>query len=87
MLKCWNSDPNERPLFSTLVSSISMFAEKITGYLDVGNYNSVEANIFNATPDGEDQAKKEHETNIGVPLNNHSIKINVECHSEDESLP
>ena len=35
MLKCWKIDPNERPSFSTLVNSISGFAEITAGYSDV----------------------------------------------------
>ena len=54
MLKCWNSDPNERPSFSALVKSISGFAEMTAGYLDVSNYNPFEANVHTATPGGED---------------------------------
>lgn len=44
MLKCWHSEPTERPSFSSLVSSISGFAETIGGYLDVGNYNPFTTN-------------------------------------------
>ena len=53
MLKCWNSDPNERPSFLVLVKSISGFAEKTAGYLDVSSYNPFEASIPTATPGGE----------------------------------
>ena len=54
MLKCWYSDPNERPSFSTLTKSISGFAEMTAGYLDVSNYNPFEANVPTATTGGED---------------------------------
>ena len=53
MLKCWNSDPNERPSFSTLMKSVSGFAEMTAGYLDVSNYNPFEASIPTATTGGE----------------------------------
>ena len=87
MLKCWNSDPNERPSFSALVNSISGFAEKTAGYLDVSNYNPFEANVSTATPGAEnrdDQTEEEHDANIGVPLDNPPVEINVQCPSEDE---
>ena len=90
MLKCWNSDPNKRPPFSQLANSISEFAEKIAGYLDVRNYNPFEANIFTATTGGEDcdnQAEEEHDTNVCVSLDNPPVIITVECPSEDESSP
>ena len=78
MLKCWNSDPNERPSFSTLAKSISEFAEMTAGYLDVSNYNPFEANIPTATTGAEnrdDQTGEEHYTN--VPLNNSPVKVNA----------
>ena len=90
MLKCWNSDPNERPLFSQLANSISEFAEKIAGYLDVSNYNPFEVNISTATTGEEDcdnQAEEEHDNNICVFLGNPPVIITVECPSEDESPP
>ena len=90
MLKCWNSDPNKRPPFSQLANSISEFAEKIAGYLDVRNYNPFEANIFTATTGGEDcdnQAEEEHDTNVCVSLDNRPVVITVECPSEDEGPP
>ena len=87
MLKCWNSDPNERPSFSTLVNSISGFAEITAGYLDVSNYNPFEANITAATTGAENghiQTEEECDTHVGGPLDNPPIEINVQCPSEDE---
>ena len=80
MLKCWNSDPNERPSFSTLVKFISGFAEKTAGYLDVSNYNPFEASIPTATPGGEnrdDTTEEKPDTNDDVPLNNPPVEVNV----------
>ena len=88
MLKCWNSNPNERPSFSTLVKFISGFAEMTAGYLDVSNYNPFEASIPTATAGGENsdaQAEEENDINVGVPLDNPPVEINVQCPSEDES--
>ena len=88
MLKCWNSDANERPTFSTLVKFISGFAEMTAGYLDVSNYNPFEASIPTATPGGENddiQTEEEHDANVGIPLDNPPVVINVQCPSEDES--
>ena len=88
MLKCWNSDADERPSFSTLVKFISGFAEMTAGYLDVSNYNPFEASIPTATTGGENddvQAEEEHDTNVSVPLDDPPVVINVQCPSEDES--
>ena len=87
MLKCWNSDPNERPPFSALLNSISGFAEKTAGYLDVSNYNPFEPNVPTATPGAEscdDQTEEEGDNNTGVSLDNPPVEINVQCPSEDE---
>ena len=89
MLKCWNSDPNERPPFSVLVKFISGFAEKTAGYLDVSNYNPFEANIPTATKGeelGDIQTKEEHDTNVGVSLDDSPVVISVQCPSENGSL-
>ena len=87
MLKCWNSDPKERPSFSALVNSISGFAEKTAGYLDVSNYNPFEANITTSEEgcDG-DRTEQKPATNTGVPLDNPPVETNLQCPSEDEGL-
>ena len=87
MLKCWNSDPNERPSFSNLMKSISGFAEMTAGYLDISNYNPFEANIPTATAGGESghiQTEEECNTNVGVPLDNPPVETNVQCPSKDK---
>ena len=88
MLKCWNSDPNERPSFSALVNSISGFAEKTAGYLDVSNYNPFEANVSTATPGEENsdmQTEEKPAITVGILFDNPPVQINVQCPSEDES--
>ena len=88
MLKCWNSDPNERPSFSTLMNSISGFAEMTAGYLDVSNYNPFEGNVSTATPgveNGHIQTKEDCDNNVGVPLDDPPVVINVQCPSENGS--
>ena len=86
MLKCWNSDPKERPSFSALVNSISGFAEKTAGYLDVSNYNPFEANVSTATPGEENgDMQTEGKPAINVLFDNPPVEINVQCPSEDES--
>ena len=80
MLKCWNSDPNERPSFSTLVKSISGFAEMTAGYLDVSNFNPFEASIPTATPGGEncdDSTEEKPDTNDDVRLDNPPDEVKV----------
>ena len=87
MLKCWNSDLNERPSFSTLANSISEFVEMTAGYLDVSNYNPFEARMPTATPGGEngdDQKQEERYSNDDVHLDNPPVEVNVQCPSEDE---
>ena len=77
MLKCWNSDPKERPSFSALVNSISGFAEKTAGYLDVSNYNPFEANITTGEDScDDDQTEQKPATNAGVPLDNPPVETN-----------
>ena len=89
MLKCWNSDPNERPSFSTLANSISGFAEMTAGYLDVSNYNPFEASIPTATTDGEnhdDTTEEKPDTNVGLSLDgeNHDGTIEGKPDTNDD---
>ena len=85
MLKCWNSDPKERPSFSALVNFISGFAEKTAGYLDVSNYNPFEANITTDGANGDDPTEEKLDTNVGVLLDDPPVEMNVQCPSENES--
>ena len=81
----------ERPSFSSLVNSITGFAEITAGYLDVSNYNPFEANVSTATASEEkcdDTAENEHDehdTDIGVEVDDCPIIANVHCSSEDGS--
>ena len=36
MQDCWESEPEKRPPFSELVSTISSFLESVAGYLELG---------------------------------------------------
>ena len=88
MLKCWNSDPNERPSFSTLAKSISEFAEMTAGYLDVSNYNPFEASIPAATTDGEnhdDTTEEKPDTDDDVRLDNPPVEVNMQYPSDNET--
>ena len=38
MMKCWESSPKERPLFSEIYKDVTRIIGRIAGYLDVG-YN------------------------------------------------
>ena len=38
MTWCWEMEPGKRPLFSTLVQSLSTSLEKLAGYLHVGTF-------------------------------------------------
>ena len=77
MLKCWNSDPKERPSFSALVNSITGFAEKTAGYLDVSNYNPFEANVTTGGENCDNQTEDKHDNNADVPLDNPPVETNV----------
>ena len=78
MLKCWNSDPKERPSFSALVNSIPGFAEMTAGYLNVSNYIPFEASIPTGTP-GEENSdmQTEEKPAISVLFDNPPVEINV----------
>ncbi|XP_019859517.1 PREDICTED: muscle, skeletal receptor tyrosine-protein kinase-like [Amphimedon queenslandica] len=40
MLSCWSESPNDRPVFSDLVSSINALIEPLAGYLDFTDINN-----------------------------------------------
>ena len=48
------------------------------------SYNPFEANITTDGANGDDQTE-EHDTNVGVPLNDPPVVISVQCPSENGS--
>ncbi|XP_019862093.1 PREDICTED: tyrosine kinase receptor Cad96Ca-like [Amphimedon queenslandica] len=40
MMSCWSESPDDRPVFSDLVSSINALIEPLAGYLDFTDINS-----------------------------------------------
>ena len=95
MLKCWNSDPDERPPFSDLVRSISGFAEMTAGYLDMSTYNPFANEVSSSDPvpssttEGEDcevHSKGGHISCSDTPSDDPPVIIKVQCPSEPGSL-
>ena len=39
MMSCWSESPDDRPVFSDLVSSINALIEPLAGYLDFTDIN------------------------------------------------
>ena len=44
MTSCWSESPNDRPMFTDLVSSINTLIEPLAGYLD---FNGISADDDN----------------------------------------
>ena len=42
MMSCWKAEPNERPIFSSLVKSLSKIMENQADYLRVGAFADAE---------------------------------------------
>ena len=38
MLQCWESEPERRPTFSSIVDTLSHFLEAMVDYMDVGTF-------------------------------------------------
>ena len=43
MSNCWHVDPNKRPTFSELISSMSQILESLADYMDVLTFDNIEA--------------------------------------------
>ena len=53
MSKCWYVDPNERPTFSDLVSSMSQILASLADYVDVFTFGEMEAQSKDLAGDTE----------------------------------
>ena len=40
MLQCWESEPERRPTFSSIVDTLSRFLEAMVDYMDIGTFAS-----------------------------------------------
>ena len=57
MKKCWDKSPEKRPGFENLADTISEYAEKIAGYLDINSYNPFTATYTEIQDSSDDQNK------------------------------
>ena len=47
MLRCWNSDPEDRPSFTIIGSNISKDLQTMEGYLDMSSADTVKVQAIN----------------------------------------
>ena len=53
MLKCWDSDPEDRPSFTMIGSTISKALQTMEGYLDMSAAGTVRVPVINMVLDNE----------------------------------
>lgn len=68
MRQCWNKSAERRPTFGDLVETISDYAEKIAGYLDINNYNPFTATYEEIKPPDDEQAPDQTKQSLGNQL-------------------
>ena len=56
MLQCWDTDPQNQPVISEIVKSLSSFLEGLSGYIDMGNFSGVKLSMPASGVVGSDPA-------------------------------
>ena len=69
MLKCWDSEPQSRPTFSDIVTSLSQSLEAMADYLDISAFsNELEHNLDADQPsEAEAVIKEDAQQESGEP--------------------
>ena len=83
MLGCWELEPNGRPSFSDLVSSLSRVLEAMAGYMDVGAFGQLQVQpLKSESGDGIGEQPKDH----GPPKKENKVDEIVAVKYEETSM-
>ena len=64
---CWSMDPIERPSFSHIVQHLSLILESVSGYIDVGTFESTSASLCSTMTESESNIIQETSRNKLTP--------------------
>ena len=63
MLHCWETDPQDRPTFSDIVSSLSVALTGLVGYMDIGAFGEKDE-PKPLDPETSDKLKSDSDTSV-----------------------
>ena len=75
---CWELEPQGRPSFSDLVSSLSQSLETMAGYMDVAAFGQLQVRSASESKPGDGERPKDHGPSEKESKDNEIVEVKFE---------